>query len=135
LPATEFQRKLTELMNANLLRFAETWISDWNNLDLETILSHYSEDVIFTSPRALARIPETMGTVCGLDQLRHYWAPLKQIRPDLRFSLDQVFETVNGCTLLYRDENGLAVAETMLFDSEGKVIRGIVSHAVSSARF
>ena len=29
---------------------AEHWIAAWNNHDLERILSHYAEDVVFSSP-------------------------------------------------------------------------------------
>jgi hypothetical protein len=61
--------------------------------------------------------------------LREYWAPLAEIRPNLKFTLEGVLETVDGCTILYRDENGLLVAETMLIEAGGKVVQGIVSHA------
>lgn len=109
--------------------FALEWIDAWNSLDLERILGHYAADIVFTSPRALARLPHTGGTVRGIDQLREYWAPLPSIRPGLKFVLEAVLESVGGGTILYRDENGLLVAETMMFGSDGKVIRGIVSHA------
>lgn len=111
-----------------MIRFAEEWIAAWNSHDLERILSHYAEDIVFTSPRALARLPHTEGTVRGNAQLREYWSPLAEIRPNLHFILQQVLETVNGCTILYRDENDLLVAETMLVNGEGKVVQGIVSH-------
>jgi len=112
-----------------MTEFAEEWIDAWNSHDLERILSHYAADVVFTSPKALARLPHTLGTVRGLAQLREYWAPLAQIRPQLKFTLETVMETVDGCTLLYRDETGRLVAETMLMEAGGKVVRGIVSHA------
>ncbi|HLO98157.1 MAG TPA: nuclear transport factor 2 family protein [Fimbriimonas sp.] len=108
--------------------FAEEWIDGWNSLDIDRILSHYSEEIVFTSPRALARLPESKGTVRGLEQLRDYWSPLPQIRPNLHFTLQTVLETVEGCTIVYKDENGLIVAETIMFDADGKVVRGIVSH-------
>lgn len=112
-----------------MTEFAEEWIAAWNSLDLDRILSHYDEDVVFTSPRALARLPATGGTVRGIEQLHAYWAPVPSIRPDLKFTLVAVLETVGGCTILYRDEAGLIVAETMLMGRDGKVIQGIVSHA------
>ncbi|QYK54325.1 MAG: nuclear transport factor 2 family protein [Fimbriimonadaceae bacterium] len=110
--------------------FAENWIADWNSRDLDRVLSHYAEEIVFTSPRALARLPKTEGTIRGIEQLRDYWAPLAEIRPNLKFSLKAVLETVNGCTVLYTDESSLLVAETMLFGADGKVIQGVVSHAI-----
>lgn len=115
-------------MTRSMTEFAEEWIAAWNSHDLERILSHYAADIVFTSPRAAARLPHTRGTVRGIEQLREYWAPLGKIRPELNFTLEEVLETVGGCTILYRDENGLLVAETMLLEA-GKVVQGIVSHA------
>ena len=31
-------------------RFADEWIAAWNSYDLNAILSHYAEDVVFHSP-------------------------------------------------------------------------------------
>jgi ketosteroid isomerase-like protein len=31
--------------------FAERWVKNWNAHDLEGLLSHFSDDVVFTSPR------------------------------------------------------------------------------------
>ena len=112
-----------------MTEFAEEWIAAWNSHDLDRILSYYAADIVFTSPRAAARFPHTQGTVRGIEQLREYWAPLAEIRPHLKFTLEMVLETVDGCTILYRDETGCLVAETMLIEAGGEVVRGIVSHA------
>ena len=32
-------------------RFAAAWIAAWNSHDLARILAHYTEDVVFHSPR------------------------------------------------------------------------------------
>ena len=37
--------------------FANHWIKAWNSHDLEAILSHYAEDIVFLSPIAAALIP------------------------------------------------------------------------------
>jgi|ERR1044072_7958559 ketosteroid isomerase-like protein len=114
-----------------MTEFAKEWIAAWNSHDLERILGHYSGDIVFTSPRAAVRVPGSNGTVRGIEPLRAYWAPDGEIRADLAFKLEQVLETVNGVTILYRDETGRRVAETMLFGPDGKVVRGIVSHGAT----
>lgn len=118
-------------MTKSITEFANEWIACWNSRDLDRILSHYANDIVFTSPKALARMPHTQGTVRGINQLREYWAPLNEIRPNLKFTLESVLETVNGCTILYRDENNLLVAETMMFNANGKIVQGIVSHIIT----
>jgi ketosteroid isomerase-like protein len=36
----------------------ESWINAWNKHDLQTILSMYSEDIEFSSPKIKAIFPE-----------------------------------------------------------------------------
>ena len=40
--------------------FAREWIDAWNAHDLERILSHYSDEIVFTSPVAAQLVPETL---------------------------------------------------------------------------
>jgi len=105
--------------------FAAEWVDAWNAHDLDRILGHYSSDVVFTSPVAAAIVVGSNGEVRGLDALRAYWAEGLRRLPDLHFRLDAVLTTASGCTLLYRNERDQQVAETMLFDGDGKVCRGI----------
>ena len=59
-------------MTDDPLIFAQTWIAAWNSHDLEGILAHYAEDIIFASPIA-ARLVGT-GVIQGKAALRRYWA-------------------------------------------------------------
>ncbi|MBC7124495.1 MAG: hypothetical protein H5T24_02610 [Bacteroidales bacterium] len=36
----------------NSTKFAEQWIKSWNSHDLNEILSHYSDDIVITTPRS-----------------------------------------------------------------------------------
>jgi SnoaL-like domain len=65
--------------------FAAAWAAAWNARDLDTILSHFTEQVVFSTPKAL----ETVGTptVTGRNALRAYWEKaLGRIR-HLRFTV------------------------------------------------
>ncbi len=53
--------------------FVAQWIDAWNARDIEAVLTHYADDVVFTSPTALRFVPETGGTVHGKHALRSYW--------------------------------------------------------------
>ena len=65
--------------------FANQWISDWNGRDVEAVLAHFSENVVFTSPRAKA----IMGSlrVEGKSRLREYWTESNRPDPIDRFHL------------------------------------------------
>jgi ketosteroid isomerase-like protein len=51
--------------------YAQRWAAAWNRKDLEEILTHFADDVRFSSPKAL----DAMGvpTVRGKAELREYW--------------------------------------------------------------
>ncbi|HEY3501416.1 MAG TPA: nuclear transport factor 2 family protein [Actinocatenispora sp.] len=69
-------------------RFAADWEERWNSHDLDRVLAHYADDVVFRSPYAVAVIGTD--TVRGKDALRAYWtAGLKRL-PDLRFTVESV---------------------------------------------
>ena len=75
--------------------FAAHWISAWNSHDIEAILSHYSDDVVFLSPVAAQRTGD--GRVIGREALRSYWSAGLAAQPELQFELDKVligFHTV-----------------------------------------
>ncbi len=66
--------------------FVNRWIDDWNQKNLESILSHYAPDVEFVSPKALQIAGTT--TIHGKEALRAYWTTGLQKLPDLYFTLD-----------------------------------------------
>ena len=69
-------------------RYARRWIADWNARDLEAVLTHFEDDVVFTSPRALAVVG--VATQRGKAALRAYWTrALASIRT-LTFTLDYI---------------------------------------------
>ena len=108
-------------------RFAGDWVEGWNSHDLERILSHYAEDVVFRSRKA-ARLAGD-GLIRGKAALRTYWARALETQPDLRFELDRVFLGHGVLTLTYRTHLGVDAAETFEFGEDGRVIRSAACHA------
>lgn len=53
---------------------AREWIGAWNAHDLERIMEHYSEKVVFTSPFVVKLLGDPSGTVRGKKRLRTYFA-------------------------------------------------------------
>jgi hypothetical protein len=108
--------------------FAGEWIDAWNAHDLERILSHYADEIVFTSPVAAQLVPASEGVIRGKDALRAYWAVGLERLPDLHFDLVQVLATCDGVTILYRNQRDQLVAETMLFGADELVTRGIAAY-------
>jgi ketosteroid isomerase-like protein len=107
--------------------FAATWIDAWNRHDLERILSHYARDVVFISP--IARQLTGSGRITGIESLREYWGKGLRSFPDLKFKLLQVLRGDDCLTILYRNQRGQHVAETVEFGIDGRVVRSYACYS------
>lgn len=99
--------------------FAADWIAAWNARDLERILAHYADDIVFLSPVA-ARVTGA-GRVSGKAMLRAYWGTAFARSPDLHFTLERVYRGAEALTIAYRNQRGQAVTETFAFGPDGRV--------------
>jgi hypothetical protein len=114
--------------------FAEKWIDAWNRRDAEAVLAHFDDNVVFTSPTALAVVG--VSTLHGKAAVRMYWsAALAHIR-SLHFVLDRFVwdPTSRELAIIYVSEvNGEAkqVSEHLQFDTSGRVTRGEVFHGAT----
>lgn len=111
--------------------FADRWISDWNRKDVEAVLSHFSESVIFTSPRAKA----TVGTlkVEGKSRLKEYWTKAIDQIQTIHFTLDYVISDGDRIVIVYIAEIGgrrMRCVEFMVFGDDGLVREGEAMHGV-----
>ncbi|WP_405411782.1 nuclear transport factor 2 family protein [Streptomyces decoyicus] len=99
-------------------RFAGEWVAAWNSHDLERVLAHYTDDVVFASPRIVQLMGGSSGEVRGKDALRAYWAEGLRQLPDLHFTVEDVRASVDTVVINYRNERGQAVAEVLTFREE-----------------
>lgn len=101
------------------------WIDAWNSHGLDAIMSHYSDDIVLTSPIAVKLLGDESGVVAGKDALRAYFKKGLAAFPDLRFELLGVFACANSIVLHYTGANGRPGAEPLYGEHEaGKVIAG-----------
>jgi ketosteroid isomerase-like protein len=66
---------------------AREWVEAWNRHDLDAIMGHYAEDVIFTSPFVPALANEPTGTLDSAFAVRAYFSNGLTAYPHLRFEL------------------------------------------------
>jgi hypothetical protein len=109
--------------------FADEWIAAWNARDLDRILSHYAEKVVFRSPRIVEVTGDATCVVRGIDALRAYWRQALDRNPNLRFELDRVYASKDAITIAYRNHRGQNAAETLIFDERGLVTEGLAAYA------
>lgn len=112
--------------------FAATWCEGWNAHDLDRVLAHFHDNVIFTSPIAAVVVPESGGVIIGKQALRAYWEEGLRRIPDLQFTVEQVFGGVDTLVIQYRNQKGARVSEVLQFD-QGKVRSGHGTYEVDAA--
>jgi hypothetical protein len=106
--------------HAEAQAFAQQWVRDWNAHDVEALLEHFTDDVVFTSPVA-ARILGGDGVIRGKDALRKYWSEGVRLIPDLRFEVLALYVGVSTLVINYRNQAGGLVSEVLTF--EGSLVR------------
>jgi ketosteroid isomerase-like protein len=106
--------------------FADEWVAAWNAHDLDRILSHYAEDIVFLSP--VAQKLTGSGRVVGIEALRAYWKQALGAQPGLRFDFIGLRRGHDCVTILYRNHRGNQTAETLEFGPDGKVVRAFACY-------
>jgi ketosteroid isomerase-like protein len=109
---------------ADTSEFAEAWVSAWNAHDLEAILSHFAEDVVFTSPVAARIVEGSGGTIVGRRALGEYYGRGLELIPDLRFEVIDTYAGVDTVVINYRNQSGGQVCEVLRFGDDGLVTEG-----------
>ena len=108
--------------------FAREWVAAWNDHDLDAVLSHYADGVVFHSPR----IALVMGTdedfLTGKVGLRKYWQAAMASASDLYFELEDVLTGSDAITLLYTNHRGQNAAETFIFDEDGEICIAVATY-------
>ena len=107
---------------------ARHWIEAWNDHDLERVLSHYTDDVVFSSPFIQKMGMSPSGAVVGTQALRAYFKAALARYPALTFRLHAVFRGIDSVTLLYESVNGLLAAETMVLNQQHQVSRVLAQY-------
>jgi hypothetical protein len=105
--------------------FAADWLEAWNGHDLEAILGHFADEVVFTSPLAQRIVEGSDGAIRGKAGLREYWREGLRRNPELHFEIEGLYLGVATIVIQYRNHTGGLVNEVLTF--EGRLV--IEGHA------
>ena len=106
-----------------VLRFADSWLLAWNSHDLQAILDHFDDGVVFTSPLARQLVAGSDGVIRGKVALGQYWAEGLRRLPMLHFSIEALYVGTNTIVINYRNHVGNLVNEVLVFAGD-RVIEG-----------
>ena len=111
--------------------FAERWVCDWNRKDVEAMLTNFSDDVVFTSPRAQAIVGSSR--VEGKSKLREYWTRAISRVQTIHFALDLVISDGDRMGIVYVaeiDGRRMRAVEFLKFGDDGLIHEGEAMHGV-----
>jgi ketosteroid isomerase-like protein len=109
----------------------EKWINAWNNHDLKNVLSLYSDNIEFSSPKIKVVFPECKSSkVTNKSELEEYWTKALKNFPRLHFIPKQTVIQGNVCIFEYYatldGENKTSVIEKFEFQDDGLVKKSSV---------
>ncbi len=111
---------------------AQQWIEVWNSHNLDEILSHYAEEIEFSSPLIAKLLGDAGGKIRGKAALKDYFGQGLKTYPDLKFELVQVLVGVNSLVIYYRSVQNLHAAEFMMI-GDRNLITQVQAHYSFSA--
>jgi hypothetical protein len=85
------RERLTVMPTPDPKSYADRWVRAWNAHDVEAVLDHFHDDVVFTSPVAARVVPESGGVVRGKVALRDYWSTALSQQANLQFEIVGVY--------------------------------------------
>jgi ketosteroid isomerase-like protein len=100
----------------------QSWLDAWNRHDLEGVLAHYADDVVFVSGAVIALGVDDSGTVEGKAALRRVFEAGLREYAELRFTPLHGFTGVRAHALHYLGIGGRHVIEVHELDAEGKIV-------------
>ncbi|MDA1098046.1 MAG: nuclear transport factor 2 family protein [Proteobacteria bacterium] len=112
-------------------RIAADWIDAWNAHDLDRVMAHYADDLVFVSPLIVARTGRKDGTIRSKSELADYFAASLGPGSLLRFELIAVCAGVSSISLHYQNHRQEDVVETKVLDADGRAVQVFVHHRPS----
>lgn len=109
-------------------RFARDWVAAWNRSDVDAVLVHFADDVVFVSP--LAATVTGKAEIHGKSGLRAYWTKALASRSGpLQFLFDLfIWDEQNGALLILyvsvESARKVRKCELMYFRPDGLIWRG-----------
>ncbi|HEY1679594.1 MAG TPA: nuclear transport factor 2 family protein [Candidatus Sulfotelmatobacter sp.] len=109
-------------------KLANAWIVSWNAHDLESIISHYDDNIELTSPVAAQLLGIPDGRVIGKANLKAYFQRGLEAYPALHFRLEDVLWGLHSVVLYYTNQKGTRTAEFMEVSAAGTIVRVVANY-------
>lgn len=100
--------------------YAKGWIEAWNSHNVDALVDHYTDDVVFHSPFVQKLNGDESGVIQGKEALRDYFKRGMEAYPHTRFQLHRVGLGVGSIILNYISVENTLASEMHVLDENGK---------------
>jgi limonene-1,2-epoxide hydrolase len=118
-------------MQDSLQSIAFRWFENFNNKELDKLLSLYDDEAKHFSPKLKIHRPETNGLVVGKDALRAWWQDAFKRLPSLHYKVTSLTANSDRVFMEYirqvENEEDLLIAEVLEIKNE-KIVFSRVYH-------
>ncbi|HSZ33202.1 MAG TPA: nuclear transport factor 2 family protein [Puia sp.] len=104
-----------------LSELAKDWINAWNKGDINSLINHYSDNVVFYSSAAKRRWGVPDGKLSGIEALGNHFRKAFEEFPSMKVTFRKLLRGADGVLLVYERENGKMMADFVQFNDQGKV--------------
>ncbi len=101
---------------------ASDWIDAWNKRDMDRIMNHYTDDVVFHSPTVVERWGIAEGKLSGKEKLKEHFLKAFEEAPHLQFEFVDLIPEKNSFIITYKSENGPVVSDFITLNENGKAV-------------
>ena len=102
-------------------KYAEQWIQAWNDHDLDSIMSFYSDSIHHVTPKLTMLFGASSNLIQDKKELRDYFEAALKRSPQLHFTLQEVFSGVGSIVIVFKSTTGIHVAVTLSIDEDMKI--------------
>lgn len=110
-------------------QFAEAWIAAWNSHEIEAIMAHYAEGIVFSSPFITMLKFNDTGVISNKHDLQRYFEIGLKAYPDLYFDLQGIYTGINTVAVHYKSVNNRVAVEVFELNEAGKAVKVYCNYA------
>ncbi len=101
---------------------ATKWVEAWNRKDIEKVMEHYADEIVFYSPTVRERWGIAEGKLKGKTNLQNHFLKGFALAPKLQFKLIEILTGIDGILIVYERETGKIVADYVVPDLAGRAL-------------
>lgn len=123
-------------MNEQALKdFSNQWINAWNSHDINKIIEHYAEEVVFHSPYISLLKFNAQGVITNRSDLKRYFEIGLNAYPNLEFKLHNCFIGINSIVIYYTSVNGTLAAEMFTLNNHLKATSVYCNYSTNPSKY